>query len=217
MHRLTLALALALAATHAAPASAGVIFSQTVLSQGGTAYLDAAFEPIGGELWAKASGGTLDWAWINIQGDFLYAWWVFGGYDEDGNVYNYLVVNNSPADVSCSWSYSAVGACDFNGTVDRGLLHATVPPPPLNYDRCFPWDGTYEDYCMNITTYSWTLFSASASAPDGEPVTFAIYDTNPGVPEPATWALLLAGFGLTGAAMRSRGYSSRGYSMYRSG
>lgn len=191
-------LAAALAALLAAPSGAAVLFSETVRSQGGTATLDAAFGALSGELWAKVSGGLIDYGWIDIQGDHLYAWWDFGGYDEDGNPINIYSVNNSQTGVDCSWNYSSGCAA-----VDRGLLHWTVPAP-VNYDHCFPWDGTYGNLCMSITTYSFTYFRASASAPDGAPVTFAIYDTNPGVPEPAAWALLLTGFTLTGTVLRRR-------------
>ena len=197
-------LAVALAALLAAPASAGVLFSQTVVAQGGAAYLDAAFGALGGELWVKASGGLIESAWLDVEGDHSYAWWRFAGYDENGNAISILEANNGPTGVACSWDASAVGYCDFNGTLDRGLFHGTVPAPPPSYDHCIPFDGVYDQLCRSVTQYDWTYFNAWASAEDGAPVTFAIYDTNPGVPEPGAWALLVAGLALTGTALRWR-------------
>jgi hypothetical protein len=37
---------------------------------------------------------------------------------------------------------------------------------------------------------------------NGSPVTFEVTDVAPGVPEPATWAMMLMGFGLIGATLR---------------
>jgi hypothetical protein len=44
----------------------------------------------------------------------------------------------------------------------------------------------------------------SVSTPDAPPICGVAAPCTGGVPEPANWALLIAGFGLTGAAMRRR-------------
>lgn len=46
---------------------------------------------------------------------------------------------------------------------------------------------------------------------DGSVSGVALYSTGPAVPEPATWAMMLGGFGLMGAAMRRRRKSNFAY------
>jgi hypothetical protein len=54
--------------------------------------------------------------------------------------------------------------------------------------------------CMNACCKRWRLYSFAVTGAD-----VALFDASLlGVPEPASWAMLIAGFGLTGAAMRRR-------------
>ena len=55
-----------------------------------------------------------------------------------------------------------------------------------------------------------TLSTNGAYGPNGiMNVSFSVGDTVPAVPEPASWALMLVGFGIVGAAMRRRPSSIR--------
>ncbi|WP_394764380.1 PEPxxWA-CTERM sorting domain-containing protein [Phenylobacterium sp.] len=56
---------------------------------------------------------------------------------------------------------------------------------------------------FNFTTMA-DPFMAFEISIDGQPLTFAMDDTGAGVPEPATWGLMLLGFGGLGAALRAR-------------
>jgi PEP-CTERM motif len=47
-------------------------------------------------------------------------------------------------------------------------------------------------------------FAGTAGRTGFDNITFGTDTPTPGVPEPASWAMLIAGFGLTGAAMRRR-------------
>ena len=66
--------------------------------------------------------------------------------------------------------------------------------------------GTY-DYTCGVTCGSSNEWASLASVGGTDAtVRFTLTggDISPGVPEPAAWAMLIAGFGLTGAAMRRR-------------
>ena len=59
------------------------------------------------------------------------------------------------------------------------------------------WQGaTFSSLGLTSGTYVWTLGTSSD--------TFTINVPGSDAPEPASWAMMLAGFGLVGAAMRSR-------------
>ena len=66
--------------------------------------------------------------------------------------------------------------------------------------------GTYDYTCGNTCGTSAEWDSLSTAGGNGGTVRFTLTngDINPGVPEPATWGMMLVGFGVVGATMRRR-------------
>lgn len=63
---------------------------------------------------------------------------------------------------------------------------------------------------LYLSEATWTGFSASITPTSGGPYTLTGVDLFAGrVPEPATWAMLIGGFGLAGISLRSRRSGSR--------
>jgi len=69
--------------------------------------------------------------------------------------------------------------------------------------------GTYDYTCGATCGSSNEWASLSTAGGNGGTVRFTLgaRDINPGVPEPATWGMMLVGFGLIGATMRRRATS----------
>ncbi|WP_235945245.1 PEPxxWA-CTERM sorting domain-containing protein [Thermaurantiacus tibetensis] len=81
------------------------------------------------------------------------------------------------------------GRTDFDGLTvalatdaEAQFVWATPPRPNFVATRNTAWDATF--------TLSWRYYEVAPGSP------------LPAVPEPATWALMLAGFGLTGGTLR---------------
>ena len=66
--------------------------------------------------------------------------------------------------------------------------------------------GTYDFTCGDTCgiTAQWASLSTAGGQTGTVRFTLKNGDINPGVPEPATWGLMIAGFGLVGTVMRSR-------------
>jgi hypothetical protein len=98
-------------------------------------------------------------------------------------------------------------SCGFAGNFRSQLKNNKIRvdfTAPVSFNKCFPFDGNLNSDCSAIFYLYGANFSIEATGPG--PVTLTISDTRiaGAVPEPASWALLIAGFGLTGAALRRR-------------
>jgi hypothetical protein len=95
--------------------------------------------------------------------------------------------------------------------LDNNYMYQVVGTMPFGYKYTSDSLGFYSDlrvdYALNSNAYASNLDAAF------EPVIFGNVDNGywgpnllleTAVPEPASWAMLIAGFGLTGAAMRRR-------------
>jgi len=151
----------------------------------------------------------------------------FGGYDDPGNTilsFNIgagSVVTDVAYDVSLqafSPSWLSEIAVDFT---DSALLAGVALTP--GYMDSFSGVGSYADSASLVDLglsfavgadgilllQFYDSFDDSSVAPDGlwtqGTLTFTYTSTaTPGVPEPATWAMLIGGFALVGASMRRR-------------
>ena len=189
------------------PLDAAVIHSVTVASSGGTANtFDALPSPQAlqtGSTWVTVSQGRFDSGHWQIGGErSVTSWEPFGETDENGEFVPALVGNDYGYSPVCE-SNLAVPVC---GTVPlrtmlaHNIFHIDFRRP-ADYFTC---TLTYvvAGVCGEFYTLGPADFDLYASNVTGD-VTFTFFDANP-VPEPATWALLLIGFGMTGTMQRRR-------------
>jgi hypothetical protein len=194
-------LAAAFVAT-AAPAS--VIYEQTIDPGEGmtSATIYVSLYPYG-EIWVRSSAGPLLGGWMGVNGLKRALWWE-PSYDEDGNETPRLTGNEYLYDPGCGVD-TALPVCNASGVVGlqlhANLLKSMFAPPP-SFDFCVPFPGYYIDCHVSYDFYA-ANFEVTSATPASRPVTFTFYDSQP-VPEPAGWALLIAGFALTGAVLRQR-------------
>lgn len=99
----------------------------------------------------------------------------------------------------------------FSGAI-QGLAAVGSPNASINFDAVglFTPAGVLGGFTPGLASLT-AAFTQTGELVEGEPqpaisgsFTFSTPPTVPGVPEPAAWAMLIAGFGLTGAAMRRR-------------
>ena len=108
--------------------------------------------------------------------------------------------------VSFDYSRNAAGAPDpATATVSAGGVTYKVSAPndgSLGSEYNFIWKPVTFTF---VGTGSPTTLTATATVPGNGGVFFDNFQVNgPAVPEPATWALMIGGFGLAGAALRRR-------------
>ena len=144
----------------------------------------------------------------SLGGDFSYLWLegrkteAFYYYDGQGG----LMEDWAQLPFFC---YTA-GYCDLitmryaRFTPDRFSFRLEGPPRPFDHcDMSLSTPGNYGQLCA-----AWqgiTLIQYDAIVNDGTTVQLD-YLGGGVVPEPASWALMIAGFGMTGAALRRRRY-----------
>lgn len=126
---------------------------------------------------------------------------------------------DTPSDQS-AWTFTVAGPATFRITdafvtgdvfslYDGAILLAkttfTTTAEPIDAYYGTAWsDTSYSrlSYLVGPGSYSFTITGDGAG---GVPAGFAVrLDTTSAVPEPATWAMMITGFGLVGGAMRRR-------------
>ncbi|TRW14275.1 PEPxxWA-CTERM sorting domain-containing protein [Glacieibacterium frigidum] len=198
---------LAAALTLAGPARGAVIHTETVGAFGGEANaLNALYEPYvlqAGTTWITVDQGQLTSGNWTINGQLAKLWWdEFGSTDEEGNYVPVLTGNEYSYSPSCNSTLAnpVCGTTPLRTTLSGNVLRIDFAPPPDFYN-CTPTFVVAGD-CAESYSFFYVDFDLFATGV-GDEASFTFYDANP-VPEPATWALLIAGFGITGTAMRRR-------------
>ena len=145
-------------------------------------------------------------------------WYVTGTFDDGGTLSGYFTVDVYGYPTT-DYSITTTG-----GTSYAGLSYKPIAESGLNSSNpdntpalvVFSQDFTAENLYLNfadllktgsahnpITTGSYECDNFCGGAPLRTLTSgFASIDPIPSVPEPASWALMIAGFGLTGAAVR---------------
>ena len=195
----------------AAPSSAAIIYQTSTAFSGGQAFLsDYLTVPqvlTSGSTWVGVSLGTIDYGGWTIDGEEAKLWWEPIPTD-DGEI-PYLNGNEYLWSPTCSSTLGAP-ACSDGGALSTllsgNLLRGDLSVPP-SFNTCYPFNGVYYVDCADSFTVNGVAVDLSvlARVADGTSVTFTFYDADPTVvPEPAAWAMMIAGFGLVGAALRRR-------------
>jgi hypothetical protein len=130
--------------------------------------------------------------------------------------------NGSVSNTTFSTNFSLVGYDFANASISGQVLFDNIGDIFLNNNRIVNAarpDGSFSGFgsltgfvsssgfVQGLNTLSFVLNNAGGPAAfqvAGLTVTAAALPSVGGVPEPASWAMLIAGFGLTGAAMRRR-------------
>lgn len=203
-----MALALVWAAVGGAPpASAAILYQSTMAPVKGVVTFDDSTQAPSvyktGSIWIGITGGRLDGADWSIFGEFSKLWWE-QVYDEFGNPEPYLNGNEYFYWNGCTVSRAAP-TCQAGPSFRSQLHNNTVRIDfiaPKSFNHCFPFDGVYDVDCAAIFNLQGANFFVQASGL--EDVTLTISDTHiaGAIPEPAGWAMLVAGFGLVGAMLR---------------
>ncbi|WP_243445932.1 PEPxxWA-CTERM sorting domain-containing protein [Polymorphobacter arshaanensis] len=145
----------------------------------------------------SAVGGTLEFATVSgLDVNVRYE------YDPSvPDIFFYSIEN----DVDCD---SLGGHCsyDFRRMVTTPTQFFFSVYVPASFDRCDIAKAAYADYGDLCASYSDLLYGqAYITSSDGSTATLQVLREG-AVPEPASWALMIAGFGMTGAALRRRHY-----------
>ncbi|WP_254602811.1 PEPxxWA-CTERM sorting domain-containing protein [Sphingomonas bacterium] len=175
------AASLAMTSTPAAAAVKVFNFTGTFQSQSVTGYLsyDTAAMPSGGQVFPD--GSTQETYTTGVQ---LY----LNGYSY-ANVYiNYIrgLYPTQPSDYFAVNGFVPAGGDAFGNTAGSGVTLSTRLP-----------SGTARSLPVDL---SGQVFTGGAGIAFGSVTVSA----EPAVPEPATWAMMIGGFGLAGAALRRR-------------
>ena len=126
--------------------------------------------------------------------------------DLNGAAGSFLTVSPFTATDGAAYSFtSAIG--NFTGTLSDVLSAGPVSNRVLSAYALgtFTPAGTFSSFAAGPAslTFSFTQNNANGAISGGFTMSTPPVPA-PGVPEPAAWAMLIAGFGLTGAAMRRR-------------
>lgn len=208
--RFALALAGALALT--SPGHATLLLTLTAPASGGSAVLsDGSGDPRfldGRSIFVTVDRGTITGAQWIVQGEETILWWdpFGGGVDENDEFVPALTGNNYTFSPECT--VAAGGSCGgflgLSGSLNGNVLRIDFVPPVDSYSCTPVFTGDTSNCAFSYDLYN-VQFDIAVDAGDGD-VVFRFADAPPGgvVPEPASWALLIAGFGLVGGTLRRR-------------
>lgn len=122
------------------------------------------------------------------------------GNQRNGSLDNFLAsVIFTPANSGTAWLNS--GPADFTEAAMLNMLGGTTFVESISGDRSFI---TYSYSFIANASGAFQLGFGTLSADNIGPVLDNVLVTQAAVPEPATWAMLIVGFGLVGAASRRR-------------
>jgi hypothetical protein len=207
MHRILLCSAALLLAP---VANAAILYQTTLDAGGGAVFFDDSITvpwvTQTGSTWIEISGGTLSGASWDVFGDFSKYWWEIVGVDEDDNPIYFLNGNEYIYSNGCTVTTGAPACSNttsFRAQMNRNSARVDFIAP-VSFNTCFPFNGIlYVDCAANYNLAGAQFFIAATGPGD---VTLTIHDSPfaGAVPEPESWALLIAGFGVTGAALRRR-------------
>lgn len=159
--------------------------------------------------WASADAGTVDiqWGWNSNVGPTGLTTQI----NTNGAIPNWSYTFTATGDGSFSGRYSVAATGDVYGLQP---IYGTgdMPFGPYGGDVNDPnGAGSFSVALVNGTTYTMGLFNfgnlGSASSFDANGSARALVDWTISynvVPEPASWAMMITGFGLVGAAARRR-------------
>ena len=213
MPRLIRCALLAAGAIAATPASAAILYQETVAASGGTASFSRSWlSTAPGTIWIGIDNGRLSSAAAGIYADFYGMFWYEVFDESEAGSHPELYTENYFTEPTCANAigsgYCATPFYNRNVLITRmtgSVFQVDWKGLPV-FNNCIPFNGVYFEDCA-FFGYEYGPGSYDLTANATQPVTFTIYDTNPtngAIPEPASWALLIAGFGLTGAVLRRR-------------
>jgi hypothetical protein len=150
----------------------------------------------GSTLGSAASAAVIDL-------DTLAGWDVQDQFDVLGNFYNntYTTATGKSVKVTDLFVWGDEYEYFING-VSQGTILSPQPPAAFDGDPDSAYNGGLFAHKALFVGAGDTLSFKAITLPDGYTDGTIAVSTN--VPEPASWALMIAGFGLVGAAMRRR-------------
>lgn len=200
-----LALATALFAATSAPALAAPVVTDASVLATTIITPTSPFGPLAEAVGAQTIGTGIDFSYGNVEGIFLDGGSTYGFCGINGNGICDLVTDVDGAIAGLAQSIYAEAGHSANGSltlsvfdINMNLLDTALNGAP---------NGVYGRSTFSILRPTADIAFFRISGSDSYGVNQVVLDglvpNNP-VPEPATWAMMIGGFALAGAAMRRR-------------